>query len=259
MQMPNDEEVKLPESLTSTLNIKWLKPEEYIRNYQLDKEIKITYPNKQTVKMRNDIKETYHNEKNRSKDTEENEYEKDDEEARKKRIYKEFYRMIEKNIETKVVHSFERDETEEEYKKRRDEEIQIEKQKQEALTKTMKKPGEKDKKPAANQKKVVIEEKKEEIPEYRKISELSPSNISITDKYDRSSVETTSNYNRWISSVFQVIKDLYIPDAYVIYKFTLDWKDNMAQYLSTKEWHSYLQSSWCLLGKTLLHGKTNKD
>jgi hypothetical protein len=212
--------LKLPESLTSTLNIKWLKPEEYIRNYQLDKEIKLTYPNKQTVKMRNDIKDTYIQEKNKSKESEENEYEKDDEEARKKRIYKEFYRMLEKKVDIQVVHSFERDETEEEYKKRRDEESQQEKLKQEALAKTLKKPGDKDKKPAGSKNKVVIEEKKEEFPEYRKINEVSPSNLSILDKYDRTSVDSTPNYSRWMSSVYQVIKDLQIPDAYVSLSLT---------------------------------------
>jgi hypothetical protein len=172
--------------------------------------------------MRNDIKETYQMEKNKSKEVEENEYEKDDEEARKKRIYKEFYRMIEKNLDIKVVNSFQRDETEEEYRKRRDEEIHQEKLRQEALNKNIKKPPEKDKKvPAGQKNKVVIEEKKEEIPEYRRISEVSPNNICITDKYERGTVEQTSHYNRWISSVFQVIKDLNVHDAFVNINFTI--------------------------------------
>ena len=76
--------------------IRWLKPEEYIKNYMLDKEIKRVYPNKQTVKMRNDIKDSYKQDNN-IKDKDDlnyNEYDKDDEDSRKKRIYKEFFKIV---------------------------------------------------------------------------------------------------------------------------------------------------------------------
>jgi len=39
--------------------IKWLRPEQYIREYLVDKEVKIRYPNKNSFKIRKRIKETF--------------------------------------------------------------------------------------------------------------------------------------------------------------------------------------------------------
>ena len=157
--------------------------------------------------MRNDIKETYIQDMMMRTQHDEpayNEYEKDDEEARKKRIYKEFYRIIEKKIDIKVVHYFEREETEEEHKIRHDEEVQrIEKIKQEEKSAKGKKQDPKIKKKPSNE---------EIVLDYIKIKECNPSNMSITDRFDKSNIENTPSYIKWISSVYQSIKDLNIPD-----------------------------------------------
>ena len=48
-------------------NFKWLRPEEYIINETLDKEIKRLYPKKKYMQMRENIKQTYKIEKELNK------------------------------------------------------------------------------------------------------------------------------------------------------------------------------------------------
>jgi hypothetical protein len=105
-------------------NFLWLRPEDYVINERLDKEIKRLYPKKKYIQMREDIKETYKMEKEleKFKETEDNNYSEeenvdafmnDDSQTLKKTIYKDFYKLLENK--KKIVNYTEREETEEEF------------------------------------------------------------------------------------------------------------------------------------------------
>jgi hypothetical protein len=205
--------------------LKWLRPEEYIKNYLIDREIRQTYPNKNAIKMRIDIKESHSDGFIRTGGFS-NEYDydtaslmSDDTNSRKRNIYKDFFKILDRKLDIKVISSFEREETEEEFKKRKDEELQ-EKIKLEALNKTSKKTVMSF---AANKNKnlkntPIVEEKKDE--EKLKIKEIYPNNMYLeeirnNDRYNY----TTPTFCKWVGSIFQTIKDLEINDANVNYNF----------------------------------------
>ena len=202
-------------------NFVWLRPEDYVINEILDKEIKRLYPKKKYIQMREDIKETYKTEKelNNLKDNENNYSEEenvdafmnDDTQTLKKTIYKDFYKFIENKPKIRIVNSKERDETEEEYQKRVID--TIEKQK-EALAKFKLSKGKSDKKP--------IVQKPEEITRI-KVYEQEPSNLDVKNIVDKEKQchsfkeknEFRANYSffSWLSSIFQFIIDLNINDC----------------------------------------------
>ncbi len=58
---PKNDEINLPASLEyyCQSQIKWLRPEQYIREYLVEREVKILNPNKNSIKLRKRIKETF--------------------------------------------------------------------------------------------------------------------------------------------------------------------------------------------------------
>ena len=204
-------------------NFVWLRPEDYVINEILDKEIKRLYPKKKYIQMREDIKQTYKTQKelNKLKEGEENNnysdeenvdaFMNDDSETLKKTIYKDFYKYLENKPKIKVVKFVERDETEEEYQKRIID--TIEKQK-EALAKFKYSKGKNEKKP--------VVQKPEEIQKI-KINKIEPSNIDVKQLVDKEKLcrtfkeknEFRINYSfiSWLSSIYQFILDLNIYDC----------------------------------------------
>ena len=236
-------EKHLPLSLLQycNFNVKWIRPKDYVKNFYLDKEIKISYPKKNYVKMRIDIKDTYEIFKKAIASGVDNyEYDidmllADDEESRKKNIYKYFYRILDRELEIKVVEIKERPETDEEYKKRRDLEIE-EKMKQEALIKSSKKMKTNESKKAAtplsrahaNEKSLITKTISAGFTGYHEerlnLILANPTNITVSEAYKDptksiiilSTPAKMMNYNfaKWVGSVFQTIIDQNILDAY---------------------------------------------
>ena len=110
--------------------------------------------------------------------------------------FKQYFQILNSKLDLKIVESYEREETDEEFKKRIEEKELAEKIKLEQLKKE-KKPIPKQTKP------------KEEIKEEKlKIPVIKPSIITMADKYPR--------FSTWLSSQFQSIIDLGINDCNVI-------------------------------------------
>jgi len=57
-----NDKIKFPVSLDSSFNnnIKWLRPNEFVRNFLIQKEIKINFPSKQVAKMKQEVKDYYY-------------------------------------------------------------------------------------------------------------------------------------------------------------------------------------------------------
>ena len=212
----------LPLSLLKiTLNeFVWMRPDDYVINEILDKEIKRLYPKKNYIHMREDIKQTYKVEKELKKDEDNKNYSdeenvdafmNDDSETLKKTIYKDFYKYLENKPKIRIVNSKERDEKDEEYQKRVNE--TIEKQKEALMRFKLSK--------AKNEKKPIVQ-KPEEIPRI-KVYDQEPSNIDVKHIVDKekaiSSYKDKNEYRAkysffsWISSIYQFILDLKINDC----------------------------------------------
>ena len=204
-------------------NFAWLRPEEYVINELIDKEIKRLYPKKKYIQMREDIKLTYETEKelNKLKEQEKNkEYSEEeddvnalmnDEETLKKTIYKDFYKFLENKKKINIVNFTERDETEEEFQIRVND--TIEKQK-ESLAKYKASKEKKGEKP--------VVQKPEEFYKI-KIYNQHPSDLDVKQLIDREKMcksfkdknEFRINYSfiSWLTSIFQNILDLNIIDC----------------------------------------------
>ena len=109
-------------------------------------------------------------------------------------LFKPYFQLLSNKLEIKIIESFEREETEEEIKKRKEELELQEKARQEQMKK--------DKKKIINP-----PVKKPEENENTKIYEAKPSNISMAVKYPK--------FSKWIASLFQVVKDMVILDCNV--------------------------------------------
>ena len=205
--------------------ISWLRPDEYVTNANIDKEIKRMYPKKKYIQMREDIKAVYKeslkeaegNEEEEEEDNNVDDFIKEDSETLKKNIYKDFYKFLQTPNVIRVVRFNERDETEEEYQKRV-EEI-IERQKAEVQKfKTMKSskllPKDKKPQPPVVQKPEEIERIKilEEDPSNIDVRNLVNNNDKISSKNGVSSIQVNSFLN-WLSSIYQFILDLEIKDC----------------------------------------------
>ena len=203
-------------------NFVWMRPEDYVINEILDKEIKRLYPKKKYIQMREDIKQTYKIEKeqNKLKDDENKNYSEeenvdafmnDDSVTLKKTIYKDFYKYLENKPQIRIVNAKERDETEEEYQKRVYD--TIEKQKDMLARFKMSKNK--------NEKKPIVQ-KPEEIQRI-KVYDQEPSNIDVKQLVEKEKICRTFkekndfrakySFISWISSVFQFILDLKINDC----------------------------------------------
>lgn len=223
----------------------------------LNKEIKISFPNKNIHKTRNEIKEFYmtHELPNRqpikeSMDNNNNNQDNDEEnyylydkhinnfqfntEAidksnfadktqtdileilhKKRNSFKDCFKILDKKTLIKIVNWSEREETDEEFKKRKDEEAQekLKKFEKEKDSKNKKKPANN---AAANK---PLQQAKDQIgnldqlnfqfnsDERLKIKEIKPSNLYLLNepKYN--------SYVKWILSIMQMVKDLNLSDA----------------------------------------------
>ena len=189
-------------------NFLWLRPEEYIINESIDKEIKKLYPKKKYIQMREDIKEKYKEEKEKSMSKENYNSEdenvddlmNDDTQTLKKTIYKDFYKFLNNKPDIKIINSTERDETDEEYQKRVEE--TIEKQKENLAKHKMSK--------TKNEKKPIVQHP-DEIPRGT-VSIKQPTNIDIKLILDKEK-KFSKTFISWISSIFQFIIDLKINDC----------------------------------------------
>lgn len=58
----DNEKIKFPVSLENSFsnNIKWLRPNEFVRNFLIQKEIKTNFPNKQVAKLKQEVKDYYY-------------------------------------------------------------------------------------------------------------------------------------------------------------------------------------------------------
>ena len=185
-------------------DILWLRPENYIINENIDKEIRRLYPKKKHIQMREDIKEVYKEEKEELKHISEEEnmddIMNDDALSLKRTIYKDFYKFLDNKPKIFMIKCSERDETDEEYHKRVEE--TIEKQK-ELLAKSRSSKNKSEKKPIVQQ--------PNEIPK-GKILIKEPGNIDV-----RLLIDKNKKYNKsfisWISSIYQFILDLKIKDC----------------------------------------------
>ena len=197
---PDDQMIKdnLPLYLVDILRneIKWKRPKKYIMHYYLWEKVKISFPKKKISVICDEIIDTYKdyllkiingyimNEEEEEKNL--NEYLSNKTGAIKNRIYKEFFPIIDKDYNIKIVDSIQRMETDAEFQQRKDTE-------------------EKNVKNTKNKKNVP--KKKESVDEKIMIKDLKPSDLKLN---------TTSNYSNsfytWMTSIFQFIFDNNITD-----------------------------------------------
>ena len=206
-------------------DIQWLRPNEYITNFNIDKEIKKLYPKKKYYTMRENIKEVYYESLQREKEGEEEEEEEEEENVNdiinddshilKKTIYKDFYKYLENENNITVIKFTERDETEEEFKKRVEDTIEREKEELNKYKNQKNKPPPKGTKPIAP-----VVHKPEDF-EKGKILDKSPSNIDVKYLIDKNNEGKISNekilldsFLSWVSSIYQFILDLEIEDCF---------------------------------------------
>ena len=207
---PNPEKIFLPYSLYHHYlfdEVKWERPNDYIKENHLDKAIMTNLPNRNNIKFRITVHEMYEKEKERKKKVEEDGYYQEDddnsedslgfEKKDKLSFYRDYFKILETPVKIQVVNFFQREETDEEYEQRiKREEEEIEKNKKEAKNKKKTdKNDNKDKKPE------LIQLTKEKLL----INEANPGNISMKDEYPL--------YCKWIASIFQIIKDREIVDV----------------------------------------------
>ena len=205
-------------------DIQWLRPNDYIINYNIDKEIKKLYPKKKYYSMRENIKEVYYESLQKENEEEEEEEEQenlndimnDDSNILKKTIYKDFYKYLENENIITVIKFTERDESEEEYKKRVEDTIEREKEELNKFKNQKGKVNPKGPKPV-----MPIVHKPEDF-EKGKILDKSPSNIDVKyliDKYKKEPKISNEkilldSFLSWVSSIYQFILDLEIEDCF---------------------------------------------
>ena len=227
----DDDHIKINSNLPFSLilqtenNIEWKRPNEYVLNYYLDHEIQNLYPKKNYISTRENMKQ-YHikiirenalkaemnkNKENNDLDEEDEEEEhidyflKDDEEMRKMNMYKELLNILSKEYDYKIVNT---------EKIIDNEEQSIEKKEKEDFRRTKRKK---------ESKKIVIDYKKNllsdleknksnniEEEEKRYILVPKPSNIYLQNFLKDENLH--NSFYSWLSSVYQLIIDLKIPD-----------------------------------------------
>ena len=133
----------------------------------------------------------------------------DDIPGKKHKLLKEYFDFYKKNLNLKIVDYIERDETEEEYKIRKEaEEKEREKEQQLLEKQKQNNTNKKNKKILDNLAKTAIKRKSDdEILHKKIIRELKPGNILMKEQY--------TLFFKWIASQLQIIKDFKISDAIV--------------------------------------------
>ena len=207
-------------------NIEWKRPNEYVLNYYLDHQIQALYPKKNYIITRENMKQ-YHlkvvrenalkaemnkNKENNELEEEDEEEEnidfflKDDEEMRKMNMYKELLSILSKEYNYKVVNTEKIIENEEPNTEKKDKEENF---------KRPKKRRESRKIGLENKKNFLSDLEKEKSGNNeegdKKYSLIpKPSNIYL-DNFLKDEILHNSFYS-WLSSVYQLIIDLKIPD-----------------------------------------------
>ena len=198
------EKIYLPPNLYEDYllgEIKWNRPEFYVKENNLNISIKNSMPNRDPIKFREKVHEKYQEDQQNKKKIEEqeknqevasrsiNSHDDSFSNASKKdefAAFRDFFKILDTEIQFYIVKNISRDETDEEFEERQ-------KRENEEMEKYKKEKNKKDKKPP------------ETNPEKIKIVESLPSNISMKDGYPL--------YFRWIASIFQIIKDRNIVDV----------------------------------------------
>ena len=196
-------------------NIEWKRPSEYVRNYYLDHQIQISYPKKNYIATRenmlqfhlktlrdNALKASMN--KNKEGNIEEEDEEEDidlflkeDEEMRKLNMYKDLLSILSKKYEYKIVSTTKTlIENEEEIK------VKEEPNKKGKKKKEINKIQEPEKN---NNNANIIEE-----GDKKYLLSIKPSNIYIKNFINDESLH--NHFYSWISSLYQLIIDLNIPD-----------------------------------------------
>ena len=217
----DEDHLKLSSNLPFSLilqtknNIEWKRPSEYVLNYYLDHQIQISYPKKNYITTRenmiqfhlktlreNALKSQMH--KNKENDIEEEDEDEDidfflkeDEEMRKLNMYKDLLGILSKKYEYKIVNTTKTlYENEEEIKVKEDNNKKSKKKKE------INKNNEQDKN---NNGLNIIEE-----GDKKYILSIKPSNIYLKNFINDEFLH--NQYYSWLSSVYQLIIDLNIPD-----------------------------------------------
>ena len=204
---PNNSKILLPYSLTHdfiTDEVKWVRPEVYVKENHLDVEIIKTLPNKNHIKFRLKVQEMYEKDKEIEKKKAEGEYYHEDnsggsddslgfENRDKFAFYRDYFKIIDQPIEMKIVSYLTREETEDEMEER------IKRENDEYERKIKENP--KMKKQLQQEKAKKDQQPKEKLI----VNEPNPSNISMKDEYPL--------YFKWLASIFQIIKDRNIVDC----------------------------------------------
>ena len=184
-------------------SIQWDRPSTYIINYYIDREIKKLYPKKNYAVMRENIKESFIKLKKQNEyynndiDSDVSEYLKDDENAMKNVIYKDFYIYLEKQYEFKVVNYETQLETNEEFEQKI-----IAKKKE---SKNVRKKSLKSKKTLKIKEEINIEENKE------KKNIIKPSVLTMKEFLKNPQIQ--NSYYTWLTSIFQIILDNNLIDV----------------------------------------------
>ena len=201
---PQKDKIFIPDSFYNDFlsnEIKWSRPSYYITEIKLDDAIKRNMPKKSSHKFREKVHEKYKEELNLRKmkineniEEEENSEISDGNEElglnkkEEKSLYKEYFKILDTPLNITIVKFIEREENEEEYQER----IKKESEYLENFKK--------DKKKDPKLEPIIKEVNTEKI----KILDASPSNINMKEGYPL--------YFRWLSSIFQIIKDRNILD-----------------------------------------------
>ena len=223
----DEDHIKIVSNLPLTIilqtknNIEWKRPSEYVLNYYLDHQIQISYPKKNYISTRESmiqfhLKTLRENalkaqmNKNKEKEPEEEDEEEDidfflkeGEEMRKLSMYKDLLGILSKKYEFKVVNTTKT-------LINNDEEIKV----KEEPTITKKSKKKKDNKDSNKN----IEQEKNNLNALNVITEgnkkytltIKPSNIYLKNFMNDENLH--NQYYSWISSIYQLIIDLNIPD-----------------------------------------------
>ena len=211
---PDGEKVYLPLKLYKDyLNgyVKWISPEKYVLENNLDIYIKKTMPKKNSFRFREKVHKNYEEEKKRNSviknsqrnDEENNEEQQEDEQNSSSKsfefqeddeflIYRDYFKIIDTPLNLYMVNEITREETDAEYNirmKKREEELQMLSQQ------------DKNKKKKANVTKPLPEETEGKI----QITVPSANNICLKDNLPPFSI--------WLGSIFQIIKDRNLIDV----------------------------------------------
>ena len=269
---PDSSNINLPHSIQSeaNFNIKWLRPENYIKENLLHKEIKKRFPDVNHIKLREQIKDIYNtnlsSKKSRKNYTRKLTYRKTlstdsnygsntveespDQESfnANKIIPKEFVELLSNSVEIKVAPTIEVEETDEAYEKRMLSYVTpiVEENKKKNI-KNFQNPNANNQNSEGtnnlnqtdkNKHTTVLNNGKNQVqtiePEVKTklISKRCVHNdINLQDRY--------ADYSQWVASIFQMIKDRHIVDVYVysLYKlfFTnIDFRKYFSEDLSSE-------------------------